>query len=106
MFRAGPDDVAAIGPAHIVLPAVEEFAREVQERCLLIWERTKSKVFTWNGELPEGTPTGLTLAGDEIDGAFEPGFLLYGVPIGSDKYCTYQLNKIAKRIVSDAKQTV
>ena len=106
MARAGADDVAAIGPAHIVLPAVEEFAREVQERCLLIWERTKSKVFTWNGELPEGTPTGLTLAGDEIDGAFEPGFLLYGVPIGSDKYCTYQLNKIAKRIVSDAQQTV
>ena len=64
MAKGGADDVAAIGPAHIVLPAVEEFAREVQERCLLIWERTKSKVFTWNGELPEGTPAGLTLAGD------------------------------------------
>ena len=87
MAKGGADDVAAIGPAHIVLPAVEEFAREVQERCLLIWERIKSKVFTY-GELPEGTPTGLTLTEDEIDGAFQPGFLLYGVPIGSDKYCT------------------
>ena len=59
MARAGADDVTAVGPAGLVLPAVEEFARQVEEHCLLHWEKTKSEVFTWDGELPPGTPAGL-----------------------------------------------
>ena len=31
MAKAGANDVDAIGPAHIVLPTIEEFTREVQE---------------------------------------------------------------------------
>ena len=31
--------------------------------------------------------------------------LVYGVPVGTDAYCTQQLMKIARRIVSDAQQT-
>ena len=106
MARGGADDITAIGPAHVVLPAVEEFAREVNERCLLHWERTKTEVFTWEGDLPPGTPEGLTLAGEEVGGTFEHGFLMYGVPVGSDRYCAYKLQKIAERIISDARQTV
>ena len=106
MARAGADDITAIGPAHIVYPAVEEFAREVEERCLLHWEKTKSEVFTWDGVLPPNTPEGLQLAVENIDGNNEPGFLIYGAPVGSDTYCTHQLRKIAEGIVSDAQQTV
>jgi hypothetical protein len=80
MARDGADDVAAIGPAHIVLPAVEEFAREVEERCLLYWEKTKTEVFTWQGDLPPGNLEGRKLAGEEMDGTFQHGFLLYGCP--------------------------
>ena len=105
MARGGADDITAIGPANIVLPAVEEFAREVRERCLLHWEKTKTEVFTWEGNLPPGTPEGLTLAGEVVDGSFEHGFLMYGVPVGSDRYCTYQLRQIAERIAGDAQQT-
>ena len=105
MARAGADDVTAIGPAHIVFPAVEEFAREVEERCLLHWEKTKSEVFTWQGVLPPGTPEGIKLAAEEIDGNIEPGFLIYGAPVGSDKYCAHQLQLIADGIVRDAQQT-
>ena len=105
MARAGADDITAIGPANIVFQAVEEFGREVRERCLLHWERTKTEVFTWEGPLPAGTPNGLTLAGEEVDGTFEHGFLMYGVPIGSDAYCADQLMKIAERIVSDGQKT-
>ena len=43
---------SAIGPANIVFAAVEAFGREVRERCLLHWERTKTEVFTWAGVLP------------------------------------------------------
>ena len=106
MAWAGADDITAIGPTHIVYPAVEEFAREVEERCLLHWEKTKSEVFTWDGVLPPQTPAGLKLAVEKIDGNYEPGFLIYGAPVGSDAYCAYQLQKIAEGIVSDAQQTV
>ena len=51
-WRAGADDITAIGPANIVFGAVEAFGREVRERCLLHWERTKTEVFTWAGVLP------------------------------------------------------
>ena len=37
---------------NIVFGAVEAFGREVRERCLLHWERTKTEVFTWAGVLP------------------------------------------------------
>ena len=97
--------MTAVGPAELVLPAVEEFARQVEEHCLLHWERTKSEVFTWDGGLPPGTPEGLTLAGEEVEGNFEHGFLLYGVPVGSDVYCSHKLMEIARRIQEDALKT-
>ena len=64
-----------------------------------------AEVFNWEGDLPAGTPDGLTLAGEEVDGAFEHGFIMYGVPIGSDAFCHHQLMKIAEGIVSDGKKT-
>ena len=104
MARAGADDVTAVGPAHMVQPAVEEFARQVEEHCLLHWEKTISEVFTWDGDLPPGTPAGLTLAGEEVEGNLEPGFVLYGVQVGSDVYCSFKLMQIAKAIKEDAKK--
>ena len=70
MARAGADDVTAVGPADLVLPAVEEFARQVEEHCLLHWEKTKSEVFTWNGDLPPY----MQKAGDSWD--ISPQFFL------------------------------
>ena len=35
MARAGHDDVCAIGPPDVVLPAVQQFAEEVWDRCRL-----------------------------------------------------------------------
>ena len=65
----------------------------------------KDEVLTWEGELPAGTPDGLSLAGEQVNGNFEHGFLMYGVPIGSDAYFTDQLMKIAQGIASDGQKT-
>ena len=45
------------------------------------------------------------LAGEEGDGNFEHGFLLYGVPVGSDTYCSHKLMEIARRIQEDGQKT-
>ena len=67
MARFGMDDGYAIGPPDIVFPAIEKFALDVRQQCLLVWEKTKTEVFAWNGLVPENATEGLTRAGLEID---------------------------------------
>ena len=52
--RAGADDVLAVGPAQIVLPAIQNFEREIRERCNLSLQWRKSKIFCRDGVLPAG----------------------------------------------------
>ena len=62
--------------AEFVFSALEKFARDVKQRCSLVWEKTKTEVFTWSGVLPDQATPGLTRAGITVDGVFQPGFLL------------------------------
>ena len=72
MAKFGMDDGYAIRPPDIVFPALEKFARDVQENCLLEWERTKTEVFTWNGTIPLNATEGLSRAGALVNRVFEP----------------------------------
>ena len=85
------DDGYAVGLPEVVFPALEKFARNVEQKCLLVWEKSKTEVFSWSGVLPEQATPGLARAGVEVDGSFEPGFLCYGVPIGTEKYVQHML---------------
>ena len=63
------------------------------------------------GSLPSwfyraNVPVGMALAGEMVDGLFERGFEIYGIPIGTDKYITCKLMQRAEQISKDAKQTV
>ena len=93
------------GNSEPVISCGTDASKSLPSICLLHWERTKTEVFNWEGGLPDGTPEGLTLAGKEVDGAFEHGFIMYGVPVGSEKYCHHQLMEVAKGIVSDTQKT-
>ena len=86
MARFGMDDGYVLGPAEVVFPAMERFSESVRRFCHLQLERTKTQTFTWDATLPLETPDGLTLAGEEVDGNFEPGFLCYGVSVGTDMW--------------------
>ena len=105
MARFGMDDGYAIGPPEVVFPAIEKFAEDVQQECLLVWERTKTEVFSWNGVIPPNSTAGLTNAGTIVDGMFEPGFLCYGVPVGSDKYVEHMLSEKMSEIAKIANNT-
>ena len=97
------DDGYAIGPAEILFPAIEKFARDIEERCLLVWEKSKTEVFSWNGILPPNSTPGLTRAGCYVGEEFEPGFLCYGVPVGTDRYVEHMLEKKVEDIAKSAK---
>ena len=53
---------------------------------------TKSEVFTSTGVMPSEAPAGFVKAGETVEGVFQPGFLCYGVPIGTDAYVSAMLD--------------
>ena len=102
MARAGADDLNAVGPPEVVFPALEEFWRLVEANTGLTLQRTKTEVFAWPGtELP-GMPAGLSRGGEMVNGVFEDGFILYGVPIGTDIFVKNALERRVDEILEDA----
>ena len=91
--RFGWDDGYFLGPAKLVLQALETFSKEVEENCGLILQRSKTEVFSWDNVDPASIPSGLVRAGEVIDGQWEPGFICYGVPVGSDRYVHCKLDE-------------
>ena len=105
LAKAGADNVYAVGPPAVVLAAVREFATDLQERCCLSLQWSKSEVFAWRGELPEEAPPGLGLAGEDVEGFFRRGILVYGIPVGEDEYVSKKFRERAEDIVRDAEKT-
>ena len=94
-----------MGPPEVVFPALEKFAKDVEEKCLLVWEKTKTEVFSWDGVLPPSTTPGLARAGSLVNGQFEPGFVCYGVPVGTEKYVNHMMNLKVEEVSSGAKNS-
>ena len=69
----------------------------------MVWEKTKTEVFSWEGVLPARTTAGLRTAGSEVDGVFEPGFICYGVTVGTDNYVQHMMNKKVDEVAQGAK---
>ena len=51
-------------------------------------------------------PEGLSRAGETINQTFEDGFILYGVPIGTDIYVKHALDKKVDEIQQEACRAV
>ena len=66
--RFGWDDGYLIGPAELTVAALEMFSNLVEENCGLVLQRSKTEVFSWDGELPVNTPPGLVKVGEMING--------------------------------------
>jgi hypothetical protein len=81
---------------------LKDFAR----LCLLQLERTKTEVFSWTGIPPASTPEGFKNAGITKDGEFLPGFLCYGIPIGTPGYVRHQLSMKVQEVAKEVEQTV
>ena len=106
MAKAGADDLYAVGRPEVVFPALEEFWEEVRTKTGLSLQRAKTEAFAWPGvELP-GMPEGLSRAGETINQTFEDGFILYGVPIGTDIYVKHALDKKVDEIQQEACRAV
>ena len=71
---------------------LNEFKEKVNKKCGLVLQVEKSEVYSASGEMPSEAPAGFVKAGVMVDDEFQPGFLCYGVPIGTDKYVSTMLD--------------
>ena len=92
MVRAGWDDAYFVGPKTEVFSALDEFKTEVNRKAGLVLQVTKSEVFSTSGEMPPEAPAGFVNAGTMVQDQFQPGFLCYGVPVGTDEYVLNMLD--------------
>ena len=77
------DDGYAIAKPELVFPKVREFARRVKARCGLEFETEKFLCFVPPGAGEVELPPGCVRGGEEIDGQWEAGFKVVGVPVGT-----------------------
>ena len=101
MARAGMDDAYLCGAPNEVFPVLEKLKVDTKRECGLELQMTKTEIYSLSGAVPNNAPPGLIRAGEELESVWEPGFLCYGVPIGSDKYVEYMLDCKIKEIADD-----
>ena len=93
-----------VGPPTTVFPALDKFWRQVEDYAGLQRQRNKCKIFTWDGIKLPHMPDDMPMATETIEGRIEPGFICYGIPIGSDQYVKYMLRKKFKEVEDNAKK--
>ena len=100
------DDGYLVGPEEQVIAAFREFERDIWENCGLRLQVSKCEIFCRDGVLPLASPQGVTLAGAQVNGQFEPGFLCVGVPVGSDSYVRHMMDQKLDQLEDEVEKTL
>ena len=87
------DDGYLVGPQDQVFAAFRTLERDLREECGLLIQVTKCELYSHAAVLPADCPPGVSLAGAMLEERFEPGFVVVGVPVGTDNYVTGTLSK-------------
>ena len=105
MARAGWDDCYFVGARVLVSQVLEEFSGNVFDKCGLTLQRTKSEFYSGPAGQEVTIPPDFIKAGcEDSEGAFQPGFICYGVPIGTDIYVNV-LSSLLVRALTKFKQS-
>ena len=90
------------GPPEVVFPALDLFWIQLEEECGLVCSRSKTMVYTTDGEEPLLKPEELPMAGKVVQGVWLPGVIVYGVPVGDDRYVLDALEDKVREVGTDA----
>ena len=88
---AGNDDLYAMGPASIVFPAVETFSKACRDKYGLTPQYAKTKVYHKSGIFPPQAPMEMKNAGETVGDMWQPGFMCYGVAVGTPEFVQHKL---------------
>ena len=100
-----------LGTPGSVFSALADFERSLRSECGLSVQRAKTVVLAdvaaaaGRGGLDfSARPEGMPMAGLQVEGAFEPGLLVYGVPVGSAGYVKAALAAKVGEVVAKARK--
>ena len=89
----------------MVFPAIKRFAERLKQRCDLEFQWSKTLAYGEElRELPDYAMPGIRLAGEEVEGEFLEGLMVYGAPVGSRAYIDHKLREVARAIVEDSRK--
>ena len=84
----GNDDGYVIGPRAEARAALDTFKHNILARCGLHLQEEKTELYS-QGELTREDLNGMKRAGVQLEEGFAPGFICYGIPVGSPEYVNY-----------------
>ena len=73
--------------------AFNTFKLDIEQYCGLTLQTSKCELFARDGGRVEGCNSDVSLGGVTVNGAWEPGFVCVGVPVGSDRYVMTMMKK-------------
>ena len=83
----------------VLFPALAKFKNDIKEQCSLELEVAKSECFSW---MQAEAPDEIKLAGAEVNGRWEVGWVVYGCLMGTDAYVAHMLDKKVEEISQGA----
>ena len=66
----------------------------------------KCRIFSWSGNRTEHMPEDIPMTMEEVEGELVPGFICYGIAIGSTRYVRFKLGQKFKEVEDKARKTV
>ena len=100
------DDGYLVGPRREVFASFKALKQDLMDKCGLRLQVTKCELLCRNLVLPDDCPEGVSLGGVLVDGQFKPGFLVVGVPVGSDKYVRHMMDKKVEGIEDEVRKSI
>ena len=101
MARFGNDDGYVIGPLEVIFAATDKFLRNVAAKHGLDHNVLKTKCYHISGGIPPQAPRNMASAGSLLNGVWFPGFLCYGVAIGSKGFVDHFLGSKIKQLSNE-----
>ena len=99
----GNDDGYVIAPLEVARAALSNFKLKIRDRCGLHLQEDKTELYSQR-ELTPAELNGMKRAGVQLDGGFAPGFVCYGIPVGSPQYVNHELKKKAEEVVNEVEE--
>ena len=99
----GNDDGYIVAPLAVAKQALGTFKDSLRERCGLHLQEEKTELYS-RGGLDDAELGGMKRAGVETEAGWVPGFVCYGIPIGSKEYVHYKLQEKAEEVAKEVEE--
>ena len=103
MALFGNDDGYVVAPLQEAKEAISTFKRRLRDRCGLLTQEEKTEIFSRRALNVEELG-GMKRAGKDLEEGVAPGFVCYGIPVGSKEYVSHMLKEKAEEVAREVEE--